>query len=246
MVRFIGFTVFLGLCAASVVTADDNQVRLSAPAELQETGLFRYILPRFTLKHRVRVTLEEGGDATLGRDSGIAVFSDAGGNWRLDRRADDHAGLVKFADWLVSDVGQRTILSFAPAGEALFAAPLEVAAASEEVVFEGDTQAGHDLSLTHCGRCHVVSKANRMSAIGSTPSFAVLRSFEDWEYRFQAFYALKPHPAFTQIAEVTEPFALDRPSPIVPVEMTLDELDSILAFVAAMAPADLGQPLQFK
>ena len=83
-----------------------------------------------------------------------------------------------------------------------------------------------------------------MNAIGSTPSFALLRTFEDWDYRFQAFFALKPHPAFTQVAEITEPFPEDVPSPIVPVEITLDDLDAILAFVATIAPADLGAPLQ--
>lgn len=246
MFRFIGFTLFLGVCTVQAAVAEQDAVRLSAPAELSETGVFKYILPRFTLKHRVRVVLDEGGHAVLGRAAGRPVFSDAGGNWRLELRDAEHAGLAKFANWLQSDVGQRTVLAFAPEGTALFAPPLEVEQTVEEISFEGDTERGHDLAMTHCGRCHVVSKANRMSAIGSTPSFAVLRSFGDWEDRFQAFYALKPHPAFTQIAEVTEPFPEDRPSPIVPVELTLEDLETILAFVAAMAPADLGQPLQLK
>jgi hypothetical protein len=82
-----------------------------------------------------------------------------------------------------------------------------------------------------------------MNAIGSTPSFAVLRALPDWGARFQGFFALNPHPAFTQVADVTDPFPIDRPPPIIPVEITLDDLEAILAFVAAMEPADLGAPL---
>lgn len=57
---------------------------------------------------------------------------------------------------------------------------------------------------------------------------------------------MNPHPAFTQVAEVTPPFDETRPSPIVPVEITLDELENILAYVAVLSPADLGAPLEHK
>ena len=83
-----------------------------------------------------------------------------------------------------------------------------------------------------------------MNDIGSTPSFAVLRTLRNWDSRFQAFYALNPHPAFTQVAEVTPPFDRTRPSPIVPVEITLDDLEHILTFVAQIPPADLGAPIR--
>ena len=63
---------------------------------------------------------------------------------------------------------------------------------------------------------------------------------------FQAFYVLAPHPAFTQIKDVTEPFPIDLPSPIAPMEITLDDLEAILAYVAEMPPADLGAPIQHK
>ena len=45
---------------------------------------------------------------------------------------------------------------------------------------------------------------------------------------------------------MTAPFPINRPSPIVPVEVTLDEVEAILAYVAEMAPADLGAPIQFQ
>jgi hypothetical protein len=82
-----------------------------------------------------------------------------------------------------------------------------------------------------------------MNAIGSTPSFFALRSLSDWEARFAAFFALNPHPSFTQVTGVTEPFAEDRPPPIVPITLSLEDLEAILAYVAALEAADLGAPL---
>ena len=66
----------------------------------------------------------------------------------------------------------------------------------------------------------------------------------NWQERFETFYVLNPHPAFTQIDEVPPPFDPARPSPIHPVEMTLEDLDEILGYVATMTPADLGAPIR--
>jgi len=89
----------------------------------------------------------------------------------------------------------------------------------------------------------VVDNQTRMSGIGSTPSFAVLRSLPDWDSRFAAFFALNPHPAFTIIPDVTPAFTAQRPSPIVPITLSLDELEAILAYAASIAAADLGGAL---
>ena len=112
-----------------------------------------------------------------------------------------------------------------------------------EVALDGDAELGHKVSREKCTRCHAVDSATKGWGIGSTPSFGVLRSLDDWEGRFAAFYALNPHPAFTQIEDITEPFPMDRPSPIAPIELTFDELQAMLAYVAAMPAADLGKPL---
>jgi hypothetical protein len=80
--------------------------------------------------------------------------------------------------------------------------------------------------------------------MGASPSFRLLRTFPDWQNRFEAFFTLKPHPAFTQVEDVTEPFPIHLPSPIAPIEVTLDEIDAILAYVATVEPADLGAPIQ--
>ena len=73
-----------------------------------------------------------------------------------------------------------------------------------------------------------------------------MRGFEDWESRFAGFYVLKPHAAFTQLEGVTDPFPIDRPSPISPIELTLDELDALLAFIMTIKVKDLGAPLEVK
>jgi hypothetical protein len=111
-------------------------------------------------------------------------------------------------------------------------------------VLEGDAVAGEEISLTQCGRCHVINEKNRMNGMGSTPSFRVLRSLPSWQERFETFYVLNPHPSFTQIEDVTPPFDPARPSPIVPIEITLDDLEAILAYVSLVEPADLGAPIQ--
>ena len=151
---------------------------------------------------------------------------------------------ARFADWLTSDVGQRTALAYAPDGVALFSEASKAEAEPVEVSFDGDARLGHEVSRAKCRRCHAVDEASRMSTIGSTPSFGILRSLPDWNERFAAFYLLNPHPAFMIIDGVTEPFSDQRPPPIVPIEMSLDEVEALLAYVSAMQAKDLGAPIQ--
>ncbi|MFQ5567351.1 MAG: c-type cytochrome, partial [Paracoccaceae bacterium] len=37
---------------------------------------------------------------------------------------------------------------------------------------------GEKLTMINCGRCHKVSEKDRMGGIGSTPSFAVMRTWD--------------------------------------------------------------------
>ena len=55
---------------------------------------------------------------------------------------------------------------------------------------------------------------------------------------------LKPHAAFTQVDGVTEPFAANLPSPIAPIEVSLEEIEAITAYVGSVDPADLGAPIK--
>ena len=236
----------LALCLAALPGRAEGPVRLFAPEALVETGLFAYLLPRFSLKTQVKVTLtEDPADAqiVLG-DAGRAMFNGAGTTWHMALPGAGDAGADRLAAWLGSEVGQRTILSYAPDGAPLFAPPETPEAEAVAVVIDGDAALGLDVSRRACARCHAVEAEGLKKTIGSTPSFFVLRAFEDWEERFGAFYVLNPHPAFTRIAEVTPPFPIDRPSPISPVDMTIEELEAVMAYVARLDPADLGAPLQ--
>lgn len=235
------------ICAAllwpGLATAQeaDKHFALSAPAALADSGLLDYLLPRFSLKTGIRITRTDPGDLTFGSE-GRAAFTGPDQVWKI--AVSDDPDAQAFADWLRSDVGRRTVDGFAVDGASPFSSEVREETVIAAVTFDGDAGAGAKLSTLHCGRCHTVDPANRMNSIGSTPSFMVLRAIPDWQDRFTAFYALNPHPAFTQIAEVTAPFDPARPSPIVPVDMTLDDLEAILAYVQTLAPADLGAPVQ--
>lgn len=226
--------------------ADERLVRLYAPAALIETGLFKHAMPRFSLKTQVRVEIvntPEAADFVLG-GTGAPVFDGLGQSWSAQTQ--DTQAARKLLDWMTSDVGQRTIFGYAPDGSTIFSAPVIRKVAAVRAEMGPEAILGKSVSRTKCARCHAVDADTRKTTIGSTPSFFVLKTFEDWEYRFSAFYALKPHAAFTQVADVTEPFPPDRPSPIAPVEMTLDEVEAIVAYIAALEAADLGAPLEQK
>lgn len=242
-VLILGLIVLVGLAGQG--RAQERLVRLYAPPGLVETGLIKYAMPRFSLKTQVRVELvgEPGAaDVVLGGE-GRPLFEGAGAVWHMDVRSSGNAWATRLADWLTSDIGLRTITTFAPDGEPLFAPPSAPERTVVAVAPDGDAGLGHKVSQTKCARCHVVDEATRMTSIGSTPSFFVLRSLGNWQERFSAFYALNPHPAFTQVDGVTAAFPIDRPPPIFPISMTLEELEAVMAYVAALAPADLGAPL---
>ena len=245
IVVLLSLALILPISAGKARAADE--LRLAAPQALQDSGLLQYVLPRFSLNTGVRVeVVEERAQAALvltNQDAGTAVFQGPDATWSLLVLSESEAA-SRLADWLTGEIGKRTITSFEVDGSAPFTLPKTKEAKVVAVSFEGDAALGKTLSMKMCGRCHVVDPKHRMNDIGSTPSFSVLRAMRDWDRRFQTFFALNPHPAFTQVEDVTPDFPIDRPSPITPVEMTLDELEAILAYVSDLAPADLGAPLQ--
>jgi len=228
---------------ASPVAAQDGALGLAAPAAVVQSGLLRHILPRFSLKTGIPVVADADGAMTLAdTPPGVAVFQGGGVTYFL--RISDHKRQQRFRDWLTSEIGKRTIDSFRPDGAQPFSASIAEAVAEPVPVFNGDAVRGGELSNSLCARCHVIGPQNRMKGLGSTPSFGVLRSLADWDIRFRQFYRRPPHGAFTRIDGVTAPFDPTLPPPIVPLEITLDEIESILTFVAGIEPADLGAPLQ--
>jgi len=227
--------------------AQERIVSLHAPPALAETGLLAYVTPRFSLKTQIRVEQVDSADEadiTLGAE-GTPVFEGAGSLWHLAVQRETEWS-ARFAEWLTSEIGERTILAYAPDGDALFSLPPIEEEAEAAPVFDGDAQQGRLISREKCARCHAVDEDTRMSAIGSAPSFFLLRGFANWEDRFEAFYSFNPHQSFTQVEDITEPWPEERPSPIVQMDMTLAEIDAVLAYVASLKAADLGAPLQPK
>ena len=234
--------VFLGVVLASPLSAQEKTFTLQAPDALVENGFMKYLLPRFSLKKGIRITLvEDQADAQIGQ-AGTPVFKEGDTLWSLSKT--DGPYTDAFEEWLLSDVGKRTIEGFKIGDVAIFSADVSQNTKTIAVVLTGDVALGERIALETCGRCHVVNEKNRMNAIGSTPSFALMRNFDDWRQRFEAFYVLKPHGAFTQVKDVTPPFEEHLPPPIAPIEVTVEDIDAITAYVASLSPADLGAPIQ--
>lgn len=226
------------------LSAQSTELRLFMAEDISATGFTQYLLPRFSLKHSIRVIktpLDNQADVIIG-DKGLPVFSGLGQDWHLLRNNTTQA--VKFEDWLLSEIGKRAIAAFVVDGAAVFNPNLATELPIQAVIFKGDAAQGERLSLLHCGRCHVINASNRMKGMGATPSFGVLRTLDDWQSRFSTFYVLNPHPSFTQIVDVTTAFDPAHPSPIHPLTLTQGGLDAILAYVSTIEPADLGAPLQ--
>ena len=242
---------------ASQAFGQAREVTLTAPQALIDSGVLRHMLPRFTLKHRVRVTVVAGEDLTGEAHAGM-VHGDTGRlvfRWAADDRAvrfqraegldGEHAEWVTvFEDWLTSDVGENTLAAFNPDGAQMFLPGAEAVAIQQSGGASADTAAGEKLAFFHCGRCHVINKKNKYGGIGSTPSFGALRALPDWHDRFSAFWTLNPHPAFTQVDGITEPFHESRPPAIAPVELTLEEVEQIVEFATSIPAKDLGKGVQ--
>jgi mono/diheme cytochrome c family protein len=226
----------------AVAQAQSADFTVSATREIRDTGFLQHLLPRFSLKHGVRITqVDEGGDVVIG-GKGVPVFAGLDKIWSVT--GSKAAGPDLFMEWLLSEIGKRTIESFKLDSVAVFTAQVKDQKVAPVLAFEGDMVQGEALSLAHCGRCHVINETNRMKGMGQTPSFALMRTFDDWDNRFATFFVLNPHPSFTQIAGITEAFAAHSPPAIVPLEITQAEIDHILSYVATITPADLGAPLQ--
>ncbi len=242
-IRSLAILLFVAPIMAS---GQEDGVRLRSAPALEESGLVQFLRPRFSLKTGVPVqVVTDGANVVLDdQDSGDAKPVMARGDAVYYITVGEGKAAKRFADWLLSDVGQRAIEQFQPEGAQPFTGAAGLAEKPAEVALEGDVARGETLSYRNCGRCHVIGERNRMKGIGSTPSFALMRSFPDWQQRFGGYYTLNPHPSFSQIVDVTDPFDPARPPPIKPLELTLEELADILAFVSTIKPADLGAPLQ--
>ncbi len=169
----------LALLAAAPALAQGKAFDLQAPQALVETGFLKHLLPRFSLKTGIRITVVDGPGAAAFGTEGVPVFRQGETIWYFWSGDDPHT--KTFGDWLASDVGKGTIEGFKREGVAMFSSDVAVEEVEEVAVLTGDLALGESESLYKCGRCHVVNEKNRMNAIGSTPSFALMRSFSDWQ-----------------------------------------------------------------
>ncbi|SME89771.1 Cytochrome c [Tistlia consotensis] len=115
------------------------------------------------------------------------------------------------------------------AGACLAAALLAAPAAARAA---GDVAKGREIARQHCTRCHVVGDLNRYGGIDSTPSFQIIVKRDDWRDRFEAFYALRPHPVFVRMPDIPPP--TDNPSNVATFEMTRAQIDDLVAYVATL------------
>jgi len=231
----------------TVAVSQDSGFGLSSPAILQENGFLRFLLPRFSLKTGIRISLDDSNpEVTISLETGVPLMEGMERVFYLQTtqvNTPSGQNAKRFAAWLDSDIGRRAVAQFKIDDVQVFT-PIETLQAAEAApVFQGDAALGEDFSFANCGRCHVVGDRNRMKGIGSTPSFPVLRSLSDWEERFSTFYARIPHPSLVQLEGVSAPFDPAFPPANQPLWLTLDELENILTFVSALEPADLGAPL---
>lgn len=250
----IGACALGGLFPVGTASQSERAVTVAAPGELISLGVLRHIFARFSLKTSIRVqviALEGEPDADLSlvvasgsEDSTPIMRSDSTEYVAVRHRENDDT--AQLLDWLTASAGHRAIRGFTSEAGVTFEPIIAQALPDEAPTIIGDTVAGERVAMVHCSRCHVIGEANRKGGIGSTPSFGVLRTLDDWESRFAAFFILKPHGAFTQIEGVTAPFSESLPSPITPIEMTLAELEELLAYVSQVPKADLGGQLIFQ
>lgn len=235
----------------AILRADHKDLAVYADPSLIGPGLMAFLLPRFSLKTGVSVHLEPLPTALPGQgvvlqetvDTGLQVMIGPEATYVLVQIDPSDLAVGRFAAWLTSEIGQRTIGQFTRDGDQPFTGAFQDEPVEAQVALTGDAIRGEQLSYANCGRCHVIGARNRMNGIGSTPSFALLRSFDNWQDRFLTFYTLNPHPSFSQITGITDPFDHSLPPPISPLSLTQGELADIVAFTGTIKPADLGAPL---
>ena len=271
--RLFGFAVFIALLFphAPAISDEAKELRVGAASDLASSGLIAHLAPRFRFKTRTamawvvadRLSPDGSIDLLIVSDTdAVAAALEAGGIRATPIAARDgtvysaipvatdavpgaREGLAKrFVTWLVSGAGKRAITGFEPTTGARFEIPSGETVVRQVTTTGGDRQVGERLALQHCGRCHVINERNKYGGIGSTPSFAALRTISDWRDRFDAFWSLNPHPSFTQLTGVTEPFGDENPPHIAPIELTLDDLAAITAYAASIPPKDLGKAIQ--
>ena len=249
-ILYIFFSVSVFFILAKNLSSEE--IHLHFPEELLMVEFDKHILPRFKFKTQITINAVnsfENSDASIGvKTNGTSIFSDLNDViYKIKLSTTDESKLKKidrFIDWLKSSSGISAIEGFELNGAQIFKALQLEKKETQEFVFEGDDENGLLISKKHCKRCHVVDD-NAFAGIDSSPSFHAMRSFEDWEERFRAFWTVSPHLNVISIKDVYDAGKKFSPVVIAPIELTLDEVDDILSYVSKIKPKDLGKPINF-
>lgn len=250
MIKTMHIVLQLSLLALVLSVAPARATSLSIASGIPE-GLVNYLLPRFTLKTQIRFDrLPRDGDLQFRKDSGefgVAIFQLNDGSigyLHAARWLQDDADYLHFRDWLLSEAGRATISDYREQGVAI-AIPVDLAPVEEvAIVITGNADVGRTLSLAHCSRCHKVDRAAKYSGMDSSPSFHAMRGFDDWYVRFLSFYAVSPHKALITV----EGSGIEKDPDLItiaPIELRIEQVNDIVAFVHTLEPLDLGRPIQF-
>ncbi|MGB0440906.1 MAG: hypothetical protein ACPGFC_12525, partial [Paracoccaceae bacterium] len=93
--------------AQAETAANPKMVLLYPAPSLMDSGLLRHILPRFSLKTQVRVTVVDDPaqagiilDARGQNAARTALFDGLDDTWAMAVVTPDHPGTQRFADWL--------------------------------------------------------------------------------------------------------------------------------------------------
>jgi len=238
--------------------AGEASLLLGVPKALEKTGLVRYLLPRFHFKFRIKVVAVPAGapaDMVLTGETGGAARRDvfvakaAGTRFALAITAPQgprRKAAAKFRDWLLSKPGRAAIAAYPPGKPPLFKAAPKAVRVVAMAALTGDAKHGHQLASQHCSRCHVVDKKRPFSGIGSSPSFSGLRTRPDWRGVFRTFWSVSPHASVISVKGMSERKSPAAASNIVPIQLTPEDVNDILAYVATIKPKDLGAPIALR
>ena len=228
----------------------NNKILIKLPEELVHLGFDKFLFSRFKFRSQISIvhpTTEKVIHAELGvTDSGSEVFSDLNGVvYRLKVQTKNPLvkdKLHKFQLWLTEGPGSQVIEDFSYDGMPLFAKLPQIVEEIEEVEFIGDVRKGKTIAVLHCKRCHVVD-SDVYSGIGSTPSFHAMKSSSRWVERFSAFWTENPHVSIISVEDLFDAGGDSSPVPIAPVNLKLEDIDDILAYVDSIQAKDLGLPV---
>jgi len=232
-----------------------DRVRLASPQKVIDSGLWAYVVPRFSLKTGKAVTLVQpqggAGDVIVQKmRAGVAsktkllMSGPDGTDYGLLPVRPANGGAKRLHDWLLSKIGQRTINGFRVSGKQAFKGRAGVEKAAPVDLPRGNVSNGEGLALKNCGRCHVISARNKYGGIESTPSFAALKTIPDWRDRFISFWTQPPHRAITQIKGVTTPFGPANQPSSIRLDLSMQDIEDIRTYVETIKPKNLGAPLR--